>query len=254
MMKHLRREKILGLLKNNQSVEVTALCKQFSVTEMTIRRDLDDLASKGLVVRTHGGAVLPRFSQMQEQPFNVRIASHLKEKEAIARKALNYMKSGDKIFMNSSSTVFWLARILDNESDYLVATEATNIANELNTRKDIAVIQIGGELRKNTISCVGSYTEEMIRRFTFDTAFIGINGLDETGRLYCGSIQETGIYHAIIASSRRVIVLADSTKIGKRDFAQFGTIEQINLLITDSNIDPVIKLALENLNLEIVVG
>jgi DeoR family transcriptional regulator of aga operon/DeoR family fructose operon transcriptional repressor len=116
------------------------------------------------------------------------------------------------------------------------------------------VIQIGGELRKNTISCVGSYTEEMIRRFTFDTAFIGINGLDEKGRLYCGSIQETGIYHAIMASSRRVIVLADSTKIGKQDFAQFGTIDQINLLITDSHINPAIKVVLEKLNLKIVVG
>lgn len=254
MMKHLRSEKILSILKNNNFVEVADLCKKFSVTEMTIRRDLDDLASKGLVVRTHGGAVLPKFCKMQEQPFDVRIASNLEEKEAIARKSLEYLVADEKIFMNSSSTVFWLARIIDNENAYLVATEATNIANELNTRKDISVIQIGGELRKNTISCVGSYTEEMIRRFTFDTAFIGINGIDVKGRLYCGSIQETGIYHAILESSRRVIVLADSTKIGKQDFAQFGTIAQIEILITDSKVNKEIKAKLEKLGLKIIVA
>ena len=253
MLKQLRHEKILNLLKSKKSVEVTSLCGDFNVTEMTIRRDLDELASKGLVVRTHGGAVLPGFSQIHEAPFDVRIVSHMAEKEVIAREAFKYMNPGEKFFMNSSSTVFCLARMLDNEKSYLIASEATNIANELNTRKNISVIQIGGELRKNTISCVGFYAEEMIRGFSFDTAFIGINGLDDEGRFYCGSMQETGIYHAILDSSRRVIVLADFSKIGRTDFARIGNIENIDLLITDRGADPSILKKLKDKGLEILV-
>ncbi len=252
MMKHLRHEKILALLQAEKSVEVTNLCKIYDVTEMTIRRDLDELASRGQVVRTHGGAVLPGFSQIQEAPFDVRIASHMDEKNAIAEEACKFMIPGEKIFMNSSSTVFCLARKLDNEKHYLIASEATNIANELNTRQNIAVIQIGGELRKNTISCVGFYAEQMIRSFTFDTAFIGINGLDSEGFLYCGSMQERGVYQAIFDSSRRIIVLADSTKMGRTDFARIGTIEKVDLVITDKNIDREIESKLREKGLNIL--
>ncbi len=251
MMKQLRHEKILEYIREKKSAEVSSLCQVFNVTDMTIRRDLDELASKGLLVRTHGGAVSSKFSQVQEKPFEVRLISQLAQKRAIARKALTYLAPEDKIFMNSSSTVFCMAQAIDNERSFLIATEATNIANELNTRQNTSVIQIGGELRKNTISCVGHYAEEMIRRFHFDTAFIGINGLDDDGNLFCGSIQEAGIYRAIFDSTDRIYVLADSSKMGKTDFAYIGKIRNITGLITDKGIETALQRKIEKAGIDV---
>jgi len=254
MLKHLRQEKILDYVRKEKSIEVTSLCSLFKVTDMTVRRDLEELASKGLLMRTHGGAVSTEHSQIYEKPFDVRLISHLEQKKAIAREALKLMTPGGKFFMNSSSTVFCMAQALDNDQSYLIASEATNIANELITRQNVSVIQIGGELRKNTLSCVGYYAEELIRRFRFDTAFIGINGMDKKGDLYCGSMQETGIYRAIFDSSDSIYVLADSSRLGRTDFAHIGNMRQLTGLITDRGITPELKETYRDAGLKIIIA
>ncbi len=236
MLKQTRLEQIIKLLNSNGSVEINQLCRLFGVTEMTARRDLDELAKAGRVIRTHGGAVLSEDNILVEKPFEARICSNYEQKDAIARKALSIIEDGSKLFFNSSSTVFCLASHIDNTRRLIVATEAINIANELNTRSNVSVIQIGGELRKNTISCIGYFAEEMLKHFRFDAAFIGINSIDEDGKLYCGSTYEMGIYKSVFACSRKIVVLADSTKLGNQDFTCIGSLSDIDTLITDSGI------------------
>lgn len=236
MLKQTRLEQIIKLLESHGEVEVNQLCRIFNVTEMTVRRDLDELSKNDLIVRTHGGAILSTKNILVETPFDTRLKKNLEEKNAIAKLALTFIDDGSKIFFNSSSTVFSLAKIIDSNRKLLIVTEAINIAAELNTRTNLSCFQVGGELRKNTISCVGFFTEEMIKHFSFDLAIIGINSINEKGQLYCGTTFEYGIYQAVFASSKKVIVLADSTKLGHNDFCCVGTFEDIDMLITDSNI------------------
>ena len=235
MLKQTRLEQIINLLHSNGSVEINQLCRLFNVTEMTIRRDLEELAKKGNVTRTYGGAILSEDNILVEKPFETRMGSNYEQKNAIAKEALVMLEDGSKIFFNSSSTIFSLANNIDNTHRLVIVTDAINIANELNTRSNVSVIQLGGEVRKNTISCVGYFAEEMLKQFRFDAAFVGINAIDNEGNLYCRSIYEMGIYKNVFASTKKVIVLADSTKLGQQDFTYVGSINQIDTLITDSN-------------------
>ena len=236
MLKQKRLEQIQELLNSSGSVEINQLCRLFNVTEMTVRRDLEELARKGGITRTYGGAVLSQDNILVEKPFESRMRSNYEEKHLIAQIALPLLEDGSKVFFNSSSTIFALANILDNAHRLIIVTDAINIANELKTRNNISVIQLGGEVRKNTVSCIGYFAEEMLKQFRFDAAFIGINAIDCNGKLYCRSINEKGIYQNVFASSKKIIVLADSTKLGQQDFTYVAEINEIDTLITDSNI------------------
>lgn len=254
MLKQTRHERIVELLSKSGSVEIKNLCRLFDVTEMTIRRDLDEIVEQGLAVRTHGGAILADNNTLIEQPFEVRVKAGYDKKDAIARKALEYIQDGTKNFFNSSSTVFCLARRIEAERSLIIVTEAINIAYELNSRNNVVVIQIGGELRKNTISCIGYFAENMISQLHFDAAFIGVNAIDQEGNLYCRSTYEIGIYKKIFSSSKKIIVMADSSKIGVQDFSCIGHIKETTVLITDNESDKDILKKYSDYGVEVVIA
>ena len=235
MLKKDRLDQIIKLLQSNGVVEVSQLCRMFDVTEMTVRRDLDELAEKSLIIRTHGGAVLPEDNILVEQPYEVRLLQNSVEKQAIAKLAVDFIEDGQKIYLDSGTTTYFLARALNNSHRLIVITNAINIAAELNTRTNITVIQIGGELRKNALSCVGYFAEEMIKQLKVDIAFLGVSSLGPKGELYSGSMAEVGIKRAILESSRKTIVLANSNKIGNEEFVYIGNLKNVDCLITDSN-------------------
>ena len=233
MLKENRLNQIIDILYSKGSVEVNNLCKIFGVTEMTIRRDLDELAKKKLIIRTHGGGIIPEDNVLIEKPYEIRLLNNIEEKNAIALEALKFIKDGQKIIMDSGSTLFSLAEHLSNKNKIMVITNANNIAAELNMRTNISVVSVGGELRKNSYSCVGFFAEEMLKKIRSDLGFIALNGIDENGEIYCGSTAEVGIKKIMIRSSNCKIILADSSKIGKSDFVSFGNLRTIDYLITD---------------------
>jgi DeoR/GlpR family transcriptional regulator of sugar metabolism len=234
MLKKKRLDQIIDILQSKGVVEVSMLCRIFGVTEMTIRRDLDELAKKKLIIRTHGGGVLPEENILIEKPYEIRLQKNIDEKDAIAKKALKYIKDGQKIILDSGSTIFSLAKLLGNVNKIMVITNANNIAAELNMRTNISVISVGGELRKNSYSCAGVFAEEMLKKIKADLGFVAVNGIDENGEIYCGSIVEVGVKRAMIKSAARKFILVDSSKIGKSDFVSFGNLRAIDYLITDS--------------------
>ena len=221
-------------LQTRGSVEIHQLCRVLGVTEMTIRRDLDELALKGDVVRTHGGALLSEDNVLTEPPFDIRKTRHLEEKEAIARTALGMIADGQKIILDSGTTTFSLAKMLDNSKRLIVVTNAINIATELNLRSNISVIPVGGEMRKNTLSCVGHIAENTIKNLKVDITFLGISGISKTGNLTSTSIVENGVKQAMIESGKQTVVLADSSKIGREELAVVANLKDMDLLITDS--------------------
>ena len=237
MLKTKRQKEITVILETKGSIEIRELCRIFNVAEMTIRRDLDELIQKGAkgIIRTHGGAMLSEENVLLELPFNIRDMQNQAEKEAIAKTALGMIKDGQRIILDSGTTMFSLAKQLDNSRRLIVVTNAINIAIELNMRSNISVIPVGGTLRKNTFSCVGGFAETMIRQFRADISFIGVGGISETGDLSNDSTVETGVKQAMIAAGRQKVVLADSSKIGSEKFSIFANLKNVDLLITDSN-------------------
>lgn len=236
MLKTKRQKEIIEILKQKGVVEIKDLCRLFSVVEMTLRRDLDELieAGKDSIVRTHGGAMLSETNMLLEAPFDIRDMRNQKEKEEIARVASSMIREGQKILLDSGTTTYSLAKQLDNSRKLMVVTNAINIATELNMRTNISVIPVGGALRKNTYSCTGYFAETMIKQIKVDIAFIGVGGISETGKLSSGSIVEVGVKRAMLEAGKRTVVLADSSKIGHEDFALITNIKNVDLLITDS--------------------
>ncbi len=148
MLKDERLKEIETMLQTNGKVEVGNLCRIFNVTEMTIRRDLNDLVARNLAVRSHGGAVAAPDTMLTERPYEIRITRNLREKEAIAREALQFIGDGDRVFFDSSTTVYCLARLISNTQKFLAVTDTLSTAMELNARTSLRVVCLGGELKK----------------------------------------------------------------------------------------------------------
>ena len=195
MLKDERLKEIETMLQTNGKVEVGNLCRIFNVTEMTIRRDLNDLVARNLAVR---------------------------EKEAIAREALQFIGDGDRVFFDSSTTVYCLARLISNTQKFLAVTDTLSTAMELNARTSLRVVCLGGELKKTTGSCTGTFAEQMLKSMYFNTVFIGLPRISKTGVLSTSSMSELSIKRAAIDHASQVIVLADSSKIGEPDFLAIG--------------------------------
>lgn len=254
MLKEKREEQILELLEQHGSVEVSQLCSLFGVTKMTIRRDLDKLENDGKISRTHGGAVLNNTDVLLEKPLYVRLNTNTAFKERIARKAASMISDGEKIFLSSGTTVYSLARQLDNSRRLLVVTDGLNTALELSKRTNISIIIIGGELRSNTLATTGSFAENMIRQFKFETAYIGVTSISADGSLYHGSLVEIGLYKALAEISKKMVILADSDKLGKDDFVCVGHLKSGDTLVTDSDASDLLLKSYRDMGVDVVIA
>ena len=237
MMKEERQQEIINILNDSGFVEVSQLCRVFGVTEMTIRRDLNELAANNRVIRSHGGAILAPSSSTQEAPYVVRMMDNLDKKEAIAKIALQYVKNGERVFFDSSTSAYCLARLLTNEHSFVAVTNMIYTAMELMRRTRIKVISIGGELDKRTGSCAGVFAEEMYERMYFDTAFIGVSCVTRDGNITTRSLDEYKSKRGIMQHSKRTILLADSSKIGESGFLQTAPLSEVYAMVTDRDVD-----------------
>ncbi len=234
MLKKSRQEKIIQLLQSKGAVEVSQLRRIFGTTAMTIRRDLDELAAQECIVRTHGGAVLSEKNLLLERPFEVRQSQQDLEKQAIAKAASGIIKEGHKILLDSGTTTFALARMIDNSKRIIAVSNAININAELIIRTSVSVVAVGGSLRRNTLSCVGHIAEDTIKELKVDLAFLGVGGIGHDGSLTNVSQVEVGAKRAMMAAAKQCIVLADSSKIGREEFSRIANLRDVDCLITDS--------------------
>ncbi len=238
MNKSERQEQISEMVLKNGSIDIKDLSRIFGVTEMTIRRDLETLEEKHIIVRTKGGAASLPENVLSENAYELRIARHIKEKEAIARLALSLIHDGDKVFLDSSTTVYCIAKMLKNNQDFLIVTDTLTTALEANKRKNIKVICLGGEVKKSTNSCVSLIAEQAIETMNFTTAFFSAPLVSLNGYVSLSSISELSIKKKIMCHAKKNILLFDSSKLGSPDFLNFAKISSFDIIITDSNIDP----------------
>ncbi len=251
-----RRDMILACLQQEGLVTVPMIAKLCVTSEMTIRRDFDFLEELGLLARTHGGAVLPnspsakRFD-MIEPSLDRRIILNQKAKFAIAALAAKQVEPAQTIALDVGTTVFALADLIKDMSVRVFSTSLP-IASHLGQSK-AKVYMPGGKVQGKEPSIVGVRAIKYLKRFHFDTAFLGVSGVAEDG-FYDYSIEETEIKSAIVSQSKRKIVLMDSSKFERVSVARVAGLSEIDLLITDESPSGRLKESLEAAGVKILIA
>lgn len=224
---------IKQLLLNEKKVFVSDLSKKFSVTEETIRRDLDKLENEGLLTRTYGGAVLNSDEAISNVPFFKRAEHNLEQKQNIAINAQEALKSARTVFADASSTVMETIKLLKNREDLTIVTNSSEALKELIV-SEVDVLSTGGNLNKRSLSLQGDLTEHAISKYNVDIAVISCKGLDfDTGVTDTNEV-ECRIKQQMIRQSSEVVLLVDHTKFHKKAFVHLANIEDITHIVTDS--------------------
>jgi DeoR/GlpR family transcriptional regulator of sugar metabolism len=254
MNKLTRQQKILELLTLKKRIDIAELCTTFDIVPMTARRDLKELEAEGKLLRTHGGAALPPEKEDVTMPFFKRTKIHEDQKNRIAQKALPYLKQHQHLFLASGTTVHALALQLKIAAPLTIVTDAVNIAYELSRYPNIQLLCLGGELRPNSMTLTGKMAEDNLTHFHLDAAFIGINAIDDDGRIYVSSIVESTLLQILFATVPKIYILADGSKLRKKDFVYVGTLNQQHTLITTDEIPAVCITRYEALGASVVVA
>ncbi|MBN2301825.1 MAG: DeoR/GlpR transcriptional regulator [Lentisphaerae bacterium] len=226
-----RLQKIAEIVRSKRIVRVDELSKTLTVSPATIRRDLRMLEKRGGMQRVHGGA-LSSESKIEEPMFDDKTAIATKEKYAIAQAALKFIKPNDSIFLDGGSTILTLAGMLQDAVHLTVVTNSLRVASTL-SGKGPNVILVGGELRRLSQTFVGPLTKPVLDELHVDSAFIGTIALSHREGLTTTDPREAFTKKTVMAHARQVILLADSSKIGKISFVRFGSLSDVHILITD---------------------
>lgn len=225
-----RLEKILALLDKGNRLVTKDLPQMFNTTSVTIRKDLAILEQRGLLKRTHGGAIrtrhlYPGLALTEKEKINTE------EKIRIAKKAAMLISDGDTIILDSGSTTSLIAKEIKNRKNITVITNAINIANIL-INSEIEVILIGGSLIKETSTLVGPLADESLRKISADKLFLGVDGIDFKLGLTTPNIYEAQTSRVMMEVSGDVILVVDASKFGRRSLGVISGINEIDRIIT----------------------
>lgn len=247
-----RHQYILDKVKQKGSIKVLELCDELNVSSVTIRKDLKLLEDKDLLYRTHGGATLSN-PYSADRPVNEKAKIKSTEKYDIGEAAAALVEPYDCILIASGTTVLSLAKHIQPRGGLTVITAALNVALELNHHYEVEVIQLGGILRKSSTSVTGAYAEKILEDFSCSKLFLGVDGIDLEFGLTTSNMLEAQLNKKMIAASQKTIVLADSSKFGKRGFGKICDIDEIEHVITDKAISPHVVEALQGMGIEVTL-
>ncbi|MEU3015938.1 DeoR/GlpR family DNA-binding transcription regulator [Nocardiopsis sp. NPDC007018] len=230
-----RQKVILERARHDGRVDVTGLASEFDVTYETVRRDLTALERHGVLRRVHGGAI-PVERLGFEPALTVRDSVMTQEKERIAKAALAELPDEGAILLDAGSTTGRLAEQLPTDRELTVVTNSLSIALTLTPRTNVNLMLLGGRLRTRTQASVESWALRAIAECYVDVAFMATNGVSVERGLTTPDPAEAEVKRAMIASSRRAVLLADHTKVGNDHFARFAAVEDLDLVITDNGL------------------
>ena len=230
-----RRRNLLDLVDQQGQVTVSDMVKRFAISAVTVRSDLDALASLGAVVRSHGGAVR-RLEATQDYPLRTKETLHHEEKVRIGKVAAELVQPGETIILDSGTTTAEVARHLKRMKiqPLTVITNALNIGMELADSPGVSLIMIGGLLRPVSYSFVGPQAEAMMNEFHANRLFLAVDGFDLENGPSTPDVLEAQLNNVMIRSAREVNVVTDFSKLGRRSVSRIGPYDRIRRLITDS--------------------
>ena len=230
-----RRTKILELLEKQGQVAVIDLSRRFKTSEVTIRNDLKDLHARGLIRRAHDGAVKINTVSM-DPSLKIKAELHAEEKRRIGAAAASLVNDGDSIILDSGTTTQQIARQIKHKKDLKVITNGLNIAMELFGAKDIQLIFLGGVIRQNSLSAVGHFAEDILAQLSADKLFLAVDACDVEFGLSTPNVEESQVNQAMSRIAKERILVADSSKFGKRSLSRIIPLADIDVIITDRNL------------------
>src|SRR5215813_3510698 len=242
MDRYARWNALLELLTENGRVSVEKAAERLTVSQATIRRDFDQLAQQQMITRTRGGAVANGVSY--DLPLRYKTAKHSAEKQRIGTAAATLVEPGMVVGLNGGTTTTEVARApavrpdlgsTPDGAQLTVVTNALNIANELLVRSRMKIVVTGGVVRPQSFELVGPLAGGILREVTLDIALLGVDALDVTLGAAAHHEGEAAMNNLMVARARRVVIIADSSKLGGHAFARICPIDRIDTLVTDSN-------------------
>ncbi|WP_375737905.1 DeoR/GlpR family DNA-binding transcription regulator [Pseudomonas boanensis] len=240
-----RQQDILDLARDRGYVSIDELVQAFAVTPQTIRRDINQLAERGLLRRTHGGAA-SEASSIQNTAYVMRAGQMREEKQRIAEAVAAHIPDHASLFINIGTTTEAIARALLGHKGLKVITNNLHVAAQLSDKSDFEVLVAGGTVRSDG-GIVGQAAVDFIQQFKVDYALVGISGIDEDGSLLDFDYQEVRVSQAIIDNARQVFLAADSSKFGRNAVVRLGPISLVDRLFTDHQPSPALaRLMAEN--------
>jgi len=246
-----RHQKIVELVNERKSIRVTELSKIFSITEETIRRDLEKLERQGKLIRSHGGAISVGSSKSLEISYLEREITNVKEKKQIATEAIKHVNEWDKIILDASTTAWYMAKELP-DIEITVLTNSIKVATELSTKKNITVISTGGMLRNESLSFVGPLAETSLESYHVNKAFISCKGFHIERGLSESSEQQARIKDMMMQNSDIVYMMVDHSKFGIQAFSRFSNLEIVDYIITDDKVEQMTLQQLQEKNLKVI--
>ncbi|GAA1360409.1 DeoR/GlpR family DNA-binding transcription regulator [Arthrobacter rhombi] len=256
------RHRLIGdLVASTGRVSVADLAARLDITRETVRRDLAQLEHDGLLRRVHGGAVAGGTASTAEESLSVRTSLNHEQKSRIAARALELLPSGaTSVALDAGTTTELLAQQMASTlpehgtTDLLVLTHSVPVAYRIATGSSFQLELIGGRVRTLTSAAMGAAAIDQFRALRPDIAFIGTNGIHAEFGLSTPDPLEAAMKSAIVASARRVVLLADSSKLGQETLVRFAALDQIDALVTDNAPDAQLAAALEDADVEVVVA
>lgn len=227
-----RQSEIMTMLNARKSLTVSDTAEHFNVTEETIRRDLKLLERQGLLLRTHGGALLPEDS-LSETPLRIREGINIAGKDLMGQAAAKLVKPGEAVMLDASTSALYVARHLKTKKNLTVITNAERIITELCECPDITIVCTGGVLRHRSRSYVGRAAETVIGSYYADHLFFSCKGFDPQTGLTDSIEEESALRRVMMTRARSRIFLCDHTKFGRVGFTTTATLSDVHKFVTD---------------------
>lgn len=252
---------LLELLAAAGQLQIEDAAKALNVSAATIRRDFDELANQQMLTRIRGGAVAQAVNY--DLPLRYKSERHPSEKQRIGQLAAGMVRAGQIAGLNGGTTTTEVARALAIRSDLrrggaepaiTVVTNALNIATELAVRQHIKIVTTGGVARPQSYELTGPLATCVLEQVTLDVAILGVDGIDAVAGATAHHEGEASINQLMARQARKVIIVADSSKVGRRAFARICGLADIDTLVTDTGIAPVDMVTLQEAGIEVVTA
>ena len=243
----------MSTLLKKGTVQVTELAEALGVSSVTVRKDLTELEKSNKLYRSHGRAILLNpFANNRSVNEKEKLAPE--QKNNIGREAAKLIGADDSICIGSGTTVHALARNIVPMHRLTVVSASLQVSEILAQNENIDIIQLGGQLRHSSLSVVGKYSGMILRDCSFSKFFIGVDGIDFDFGFSTTDLREAELNRLMMKAAQKTIVLADSSKFGRRGFAKIGDLEEIDLIITDSDISPKNEKRIHDLGIDLVIA
>lgn len=247
-----RQKKILDYVNESKKATVNELSELIGVSKVTIRKYINELESKGLVIKTHGGVVSINSELNNEIPYSSKKGLNTTEKQKIGYAAAQLIEEGDVVILDAGSTTLEIVKHIENKHITII-TNDIKIAYELAAKPSINLIITGGVSHKHVYTVVGFETEKFLNKIHANKTFLGADAINLENGITNRTLEEVAIKQAMIKAAEKVILVADHSKLNKMAFADVCKIEAIDTIVIDA-VDEVYEKAFREKGINVILS